>query len=265
MNALRRAIRKQLRFVHRDLAIVSRLCTDGASLERLTPRLYHNLLVTSELYRQQLEMYKSRSHQVDDRIVSIAQPHVRPIVRGKATADVEFDAKVAVNRVGDCYRIETLSWDSFNEGTELIPTMERYRRRYGCYPEAVLVDKSFRNRTNLAFCKEHGVRLSGPRLGRPGSNAQADRKTARADNAVRNGIESPFGIGKRRYRLGRIMAKLRCTAESMIAIQFLLLNLDSRVRFLWRLLLFRLWGAGKRGLWAVNGCLCVEHVITWDC
>ena len=232
MNALRKAIGKQLRFVRRDLAIVSRLCAGGAKLERLTPRQYRDLLVTAELHRQQLEMYKSRSHRVDGRIVSIAQPHVRPIVRGKAAANVEFGAKVAVSRVGDCFRIETLNWDSFNEGTELIAVMERYRQRYGCYPEAVLADKIYRNRTNLAFCKEHGVRLSGPRLGRPGPSAQTDRRTARADNAARNGIESPFGIGKRRYGLGRIMAKLRCTAESVIAIQFLLLNLDSRVRTL---------------------------------
>ena len=232
MNALRKATGKQLRFARRDLAVVSRLCTEDATLERLTPRRYRDLLVTSELYRQQLEMYKSRSHRVDDRIVSIAQPHVRPMVLGKAAADAELDAKVAVNRVGDCLRIETLSWDSFNERTELIPTLERYRQRYGCYPEAVLADKIYRSRTNLAICKEHGVRLSGPRLGRPGPSAQADRKTAHSDDAARNGIESPFGIGKRSYGLGRIMAKLRCTAESVIAMQFLLLNLDGRVRAL---------------------------------
>ena len=75
MNALRKAIGKQLRFVRRDLAIVSRHCTEGATLERLTSRQYRDLLVTSELYRQQLEMYQSRSHRVDDRIVSIAQSH----------------------------------------------------------------------------------------------------------------------------------------------------------------------------------------------
>ena len=257
-NALRKAIGKQLRFMRRDLAVVSRLCTEGASLERLTPRQYRDLLVTAELYRQQLAMYESRSHRVDDRIVSIAQPHVRPIVRGKAAADVEFGAKVAVSRVDCCFRIETLNWDSFNEGTELIAAIERYRQRYGCYPEAVLADKIYRNRANLAFCKEHGVRLSGPRLGRPGPSARADRKIARADNAARNGIESPFGISKRRNGLDRIMAKLRCTAESVIAMQFLLLNLDNRVRFLWRLLLFRLWYGGERGFAHACGCFRAE-------
>ena len=79
-----------------------------------------------------------------------------------------------------------------------------------------------------------------------------------ADNAARNGIESPFGISKRRYGLDRIMAKLRCTAESVIAMQFLLLNLDNRVRFLWRLLLFRLWYGGERGFAHACGCFRAE-------
>jgi len=157
---------------------------------------------------------------------------VRPIVWGKASAEVEFGAKVAVSRVKDCFRIETLSWNNFNEGTEFITAIERYRKRYGCYPAVALADKLFRNRTNLAYCKEHGIRLSGPRLGRPGPAAKEDRRIARMDSAARNVIESPFGIGKRRYGLDRIMAKLCGTSESVIAMQFLLLNLDCRVRAL---------------------------------
>lgn len=57
MNALRKAIGKQLRFIRRDLAVVSQLCTEGKTLERLTPRQYNDLLVASELYWQQFEMY----------------------------------------------------------------------------------------------------------------------------------------------------------------------------------------------------------------
>ena len=40
-----------------------------------------------ELYRQQLQMHEQRTQRVDDRIVSISQPHVRPIKRGKADID----------------------------------------------------------------------------------------------------------------------------------------------------------------------------------
>ncbi|MGV8135457.1 MAG: hypothetical protein AB2L20_09600 [Mangrovibacterium sp.] len=51
------------------------------------------------LYDQQKQMHKSRTHQVDDRIVSIHQPHVRPIVRGKARAKVEFGSKIHLSLV----------------------------------------------------------------------------------------------------------------------------------------------------------------------
>ena len=238
-KTLRKAIGKQLRFVRRDLGTIERLSKNGSSLERLSAKQYRNLLVTTEVYRQQLEMYQSKTHRVEDRIVSISQPHVRPIVRGKTSADVEFGAKIAVSRVNNCFRIETLSWNNFNEGTELKDAIEQYLQRYGCYPEAVLADKLYRTRANLAYCKAHGIRLSGPKLGRPGPTAKEDRRIARMDSVARNAIESPFGICKRRYGLARIMAKLRPTSETVIAMQFLLLNLDCRVRALERLL-FRL-------------------------
>ncbi|PTQ57778.1 MAG: putative transposase, IS5 family [Candidatus Carbobacillus altaicus] len=44
---------------------------------------------------------------------------------------------------------------------------EAYRKRYGYNPEAILADKIFRTRANLKYCKERGIRLSGPPLGRP--------------------------------------------------------------------------------------------------
>jgi len=32
----------------------------------------------------------------------------------------------------------------------------------GFYPESVHVDKIYRSRANRAFCKEKGIRISGP-------------------------------------------------------------------------------------------------------
>ncbi len=55
------------------------------------------LLVVTEVYRQQLWMYENESNRIDDRIVSISQPHIRPIIRGKAGKTVEFGAKLSVS------------------------------------------------------------------------------------------------------------------------------------------------------------------------
>ncbi len=69
--------------------------------------------------------------------------------------------------------------------------IETFRRRFSCYPESVHVDKIYRTRANRAFCKLHGIRMSGPPLGRkPQSVSAADKKQALADEAIRNGDKS---------------------------------------------------------------------------
>ncbi|MBN2981764.1 IS5 family transposase [Cohnella algarum] len=231
-RTMRKAIGKQLRFVSRDLRIIAELASTGG-LTRLPRRMYKELLVIQELVRQQQAMYDKRTHSVPDRIVSIAQPHVRPIVRGKARANVEFGAKLAISVVNGYAFWEQLSWDSFNEGQTLQAAVERYRARFGYYPKAVLADQIYRTRDNLRFCKEKGIRLSGPQLGRPSSaDQQEQKKIAKADAAARNAVEGKFGEGKRSYGLGRIRAHLQTTSETVIGLQLLVMNLEKRLRVL---------------------------------
>jgi hypothetical protein len=178
-------------------------------------------------------MYDNRTHSIEDRIVSISQPHVRPIIRGKANAQTEFGAKVTISYVNGYAFIEELKWDNFNEGTGLKAAVETYYKRFGFYPEAVLTDKIYRNRENLRYCKALGIRLSGPRLGRPSNTEKnAERKIEKQDAKERNAVEGKFGEGKRFYSLGRILARLRETSETVIALQFLVMNLEQRLRIL---------------------------------
>ena len=86
----RRAIRKQLQYVKRNLSNIEQLIQAGASLEVLSSSQYKSLLVVAEVYRQQQWMYDNKTSRVEDRIVSLSQPHIRPIVRGKAGTPVEF-------------------------------------------------------------------------------------------------------------------------------------------------------------------------------
>lgn len=135
-KAVRKAIGKQLRYVSRNLRIISMLA-EKTSLTQLSSWQYRQLLVISELYRQQQEMYDKRSHSVEDRIVSLSQPHVRPIVRGKVNTPVEFGAKMAISLVDGYARMEKLSWDNFNESMTLKTAVDAYVQRNGYYPEAI--------------------------------------------------------------------------------------------------------------------------------
>ena len=235
---IRRAVKEQLQYARRNLRIVDELL-DKASREEqpcTLSRRYMNLLTTIRtLIDQQTAMYQTGSHRIPDRIVNLYQPHIRPIVRGKAGAAVEFGAKIAISLENGYSRIEKLSWDPFNEASTLIDTIERYRQRYGYYPEAILADRIYRNRDNLAYCKAHGIRMSGPRLGRPIADAvlkKADKRLEQEDARNRNAVEGKFGEGKRKYSLSRIMARLKETAESVIAMQFFVMNLEHKLRVL---------------------------------
>jgi IS5 family transposase len=242
-KATRKAIRKQLGYVKRNLAHIDALVEAGATLSALDKSLYRKLLVIAELYRQQQSMYDQCQHRIDHRIVSLSQPHVRPIVRGKAGTPVEFAAKFSASCVDGNVFLDRLSWESFNESGDLPTQVEQFKQRFGRYPESVHANQIYRTRANRAFCRERGIRLSGKPLGRPKvQDTATTRKQVQADAAVRNQIEGKFGQGKRRFSLGRVMAKLSPTAECTIAITFLVMNLERWLQHLLFIFFARLSG-----------------------
>ncbi|MHC5912216.1 MAG: IS5 family transposase [Nostoc sp.] len=226
----RKAIRKQLQYIKRNLSYIDQLIVVGASLEHLTNRQYKMLLVVAEVYRQQLWLYENKKQSIDDRIVSLSQPHIRPIVRGKAGKAVEFGAKLSAS-YNDYYAfLDHISWDNFNESGDLKAQVESFKNYTGYYPESVHVDKIYRTRENRAWCKERGIRISGVPLGRPPKNvSQEKKKQALQDERIRNCIEGKFGQAKRRFSLSRVMAKLPHTSLTVIAITFLVMNLSTHL------------------------------------
>lgn len=224
----RKVLRKQLGYLKRNLKSIAKL-SNQTSLLNLPHRQYKNLLVIHEVYRQQQWMYDNKKQRIDDRIVSVSQPHVRPIKRGKAGSATEFGAKISVSLVDGFSFVDRIGWNAFNESGDLISQIESYRERFGHYPESVHADKIYRTRENRKYCKKHGIRLSGPPLGRPPAQPEKQREVklqARQDELDRIPIEGKFGQGKRRFSLARIMCKLAKTSETAIMVAFLVMNLE---------------------------------------
>jgi IS5 family transposase len=232
---LRKGIRQQLGFLRRNLR-TARKMSGIVPLSVLPAQDYRKLLVTAEVYRQQIELFKQFGmghRRIDDRIVSLSKPHVRPIVRGKASADVEFGAKISVSVIDGKTYLDRLSWDAYNEGSDLQAQAEAFKERTGSYPESIHADKAYRNRENLRWCRENNIRLSGPALGRPliEDNDRVARMNQQfLDERIRIDIEGRFGTAKRRYGLGKIMTKLRRTSETTIAMILFVMNLDKILR-----------------------------------
>ena len=226
---IRKAIKKQLQYIRRDLEIVDTMID---RCRPLTPWHMERLETIKKLYEQQLHMYSNDTHKVEDRIVSLGQPWIRPIVRGKAKAKCEFGAKLDISVTNGFVRLEHTSFDAYNESGNLIGIIERYRQREGHYPERVLVDGIYRNRGNLAFCKQRGIRLMGKPLGRPRKDAVFNKKQMRTDDIDRIEAERQLSHAKGSFGLGLIRTKLKDTSETAIALSIVALNLHHIGRIL---------------------------------
>jgi IS5 family transposase len=216
---IRKGVGQQLRFLKRNINHIKGL------LEKYTEIPFKKKEseywdVIQLLYNQQEEMFRTKTKSVSDRIVSIHQPHIRPIVRGKSQAKVEFGAKIHCSMIDGITFLDELNWNAFNEGSNLMSYVEQYKKRFGCYPKDLLVDKIYSTRENRKKLKEIGVNLIGKPLGRPSLAAQIVLSPGE-----RNPIEGKFGQAKTGYGLGRIKARLQDTSESWIASIFLVLNL----------------------------------------
>lgn len=250
-GAIKKAIREQLRYVKKNLETIERLMPEAG--EVLPKKRLKRLETIREVAKQQEEMLETNTHTVENRIVSLRQPHVRPIVRGKARTPVEFGQKLAFSVVNGFTFIDRWDWDNFSEGNMLIESAERYKERHGFFPAVILGDSVYRNRANRKFCKLHGIRLCGPRLGRPkAGELDADREQAYRDSCERNIVESRNGIAKRRYGLNLIMSMLSSTAFTEAAFNVLVMNAALVLRNLLRY--FLVWISGI--IWMVFGPPC---------
>jgi hypothetical protein len=183
------------------------------------------------VYQQQKEMFDNNKRSCENRIVSIEQPHVHPIVRGKRPDPTEFGQKLHLSVVDGYVYLEQTAWNNYNESTDLRACVAEYYRRFECLPSAILADKIYQTRANRAFCNQYGIRLSGPALGRKTEEkSQQEKEQMYQDSCERNIIEGRNGLAKRRYGLDLIMSKLEENAKTEAAFSILVMNAFRKIR-----------------------------------
>lgn len=228
---IRQATRDQLGYLKRNFRYIDELLEQGASLTWLENGLYRILLIIRVIFEQQLFMYENGTHHVEGRIVSITQPHIRPIVRGKAHAPTEFGAKIAIGLVNGYAFVTDMQWDNFPEGKMLNQAANQYKAIFGHYPKVIIGDRAYCTRENRRWCRDRGIRLSGPRLGRKTLEfSKEEAKQIYQDSCERNQVEGVFGVAKRKYGLDRIMAKLPDSSFTAIAMVFFVMNMERMLR-----------------------------------
>jgi hypothetical protein len=224
--------RKLLESVKRNINFIKKMLPDSEVLElgKDYPLKKKDLLlfeVIQKVYLQQKQMYDDKTNSCSDRIVSIYQPHVRPILRGKQNARVEFGSKLGVSLDNGFAYLNHLNWNAYHEGKDLIPQVEFYFKIHGYYPELVQVDKAYSTRENRNWLKERNIRITAKPLGRKPKQEKTPYQKAKykREASQRNHIEAKFGQGKNGYNLNKIRAKLKTTSESWVSCIFFIMNL----------------------------------------
>ena len=258
---IRVSIGKQLRYVRRNISTIEKMLDkverEGDGRFPLKQRDQKIFWVIQHVFDQQMYMYHNKVHSCKDRIVNIYQPHVRPMVRGKDRANVEFGSKINISEVEGFVRCDHLGWDNYDEGGDLKLQVERFRDLYGCYPELLLGDRKYLTRENRRYLKEHNIRIVGKPLGRPPKQKLSGYRKykTRKEQNMRNHVEGKFGQGKNGYNLNRIRAKRQDTSESWISAILFVMNLTKlmkvAVRYGYFLALFA-WRYIKKIIWPVD-------------
>jgi len=238
---IRYAIQQQLQFVRRNLETITKQVETGAELTKLDRVLYEKLQTIAELYLHQQAMFDQKTNVCPERIVSIAQPHLRPIVRGKAGVPVEFGAKIATAQIGGFTFVIHMGYDNFSEAKYLEKSAEEYKRTFGFYPKVIIGDRAYGTNGNRKYCKSKGIRLSCLQRGHKSEEfKEAERKLLYEDSCVRNAIEGSYGVVKRKYALALVMTKLYDTTLTAISFGFFVANMErvlrSLVALFWRFL-----------------------------
>lgn len=223
---IRAAMNPLLNGVHRNLNCIESLLKDGY---HLTYDESVRVKTIEMVYAQQKYMYDNDVRRVPDRVVSIEMPFIRPISRGKTPQPTEFGPKfdISVDEEHNV-RVEHFSYSAYNEGGNLQEVVESYRQRHGHYPERVLADQIYRTKENRDFCKKHGIRLSGPKLGRPSKNeekAAAEKKVEVQDLTDRIEVERHFSRQKRVFGLFQVREKTADRVQSAVSLAAVLDNL----------------------------------------
>lgn len=108
---------------------------------------------------------RSIYHRAPDRIVSVSQPFVYPIVQGNASKLVKLCIELDISVVDGWTWSGYCSFDTYNEAGNLKDMIERFYQRERFYPARILMDRVYRTRENPTYCKAHKIGLSSSVLG----------------------------------------------------------------------------------------------------
>jgi len=222
---IHKAMKQLLQYVRRNKEQLKKLLEQsGDFVDDEIARIKEKLSDAEKIYRQQLEMFKKKTHSIENRIISFHKPHIRPIVRGKAGKDVEFGPKATVSLVDGYLFLDKFSTDAYNEGAVLSESLKLHEERFGKKPEIVIADKIYGNKKNREMLGDEKIKAAFVPLGRKSLLTKKIEKWVKQKQRKRNQIEGFIGVSKVHRGLERLLYK---NEELNIRLGLIAMNLST--------------------------------------
>jgi len=205
--------KKLLKYLHRLLELNHALYTKfNIAVSRSKSQ---RLRTIGKVYEQQQK--KLFGEKIEDRIVSISKPYVRPIIRGKEVKSVEFGAKVNKLQVSGISFIEHLSYDAFNEGTRLQSGIGMHHQYFGKCSQ-FSGDAIYATNKNRTYLKKKGIVHNFTPKGKqkPAHIEQAAQMRSLLNKERGTKLEGSFGNEKNHYLLQKVRAGNQTTETCWI-------------------------------------------------
>jgi len=167
----------------------------------ISKTIQQTLDIANKIVEQQDKRNQSKTNIIENRIVSLHEPNVRPIKRGKDNAKCEFGKKVAFCVIGETLLVSTkIESDAFDDREMIKATIEKHKQITGRDPTEIISDRGGHNKENHDLLKEKNIKDGIQRLGKQKDKPTRVQKRQRNRRSV---IEGKIGTAKQWYGLNR--------------------------------------------------------------
>ncbi len=196
--------------------------TDNIIKEQFLQETKTFVSTAQKIIAQQKGVYRNKK--VSERIVSIHQPHIRPMVRGKYPISVEFGPKILLNLQNDYLFLESVQFNNVADSHLLETSFQKYKERFDRYPTQLAADRGFWSKENRQLAENYGVKKIA--IENKGKSSYLKGQPFRERlRRLRCKIEAKISLAKRKYGLDRCLYSIQGGEEIWVRLGLLAMNL----------------------------------------
>jgi IS5 family transposase len=182
----------------------------GSATDQLKQKFLEQIELAQTLLSQ-TEQKLAGKKSIPERIVSFHDAQVRPICKGKLNKPVEFGRTLQLvqDSSGVIVHYEVHCGNP-NDSTQLLSLVRQTKNSLGVKPKEIAADRGYYSADNVLKLGKAGVeKVSIPKVGRltRAETTHQQKKWFRELQRFRCGIEAAISMLKRKFGLGRVLAK----------------------------------------------------------